>query len=97
MCDFSEAYIVVGGTITVTNPNNAKRIKSVAFTNNALFIICISKINGVQIDIAEDLNVVIAMYNLLEYSKSYKKTTDSLWNYYRDEPNNPLSTNFWNF
>ena len=65
LCDFSDAYIVVKGTITVTNPNNARRNKAVAFKNNASFINCISKINGLQIDNAEDLDVVIPMYNLL--------------------------------
>ena len=73
LCDFSDAYIVVKGEITVTNPNNAKRNKAVAFKNNAPFINCISKVNGVQIDNVEDLNVVMSMYNLLEYSKNYKK------------------------
>ena len=57
------------------------------FKNNAPFINCISKINGVKIDNAEDLDVVMPMYNLLEYNKNYRKTTGSLWNYYRDEPN----------
>ena len=84
LCDFSDAYIVVKGTITVVEPENAKRNKAVAFKNNAPFINCISKINGVQIDNAEDLDVVMPMYNLIEYSKSYRKTTGSLWNYYRD-------------
>ena len=97
LCDFSDAYIVVKGDITVTNPNNAKRNKAVTFKNNAPFINCISKINGVKIDNAEDLDVVMPMYNLLEYSKNYKKTTGSLWNYYRDQPSNPLSTNFESF
>ena len=97
LCDFSDAYIVVKGIITVTNPNNAKRNKAVAFKNNAPFINCISKINGVKIDNAEDLDVVMPMYNLLEYSKNYKKTTGSLWNYYRDEPSNPLSSNSESF
>ena len=46
---------------------------------------------GVKIDNAEDLDVVMPMYNSLEYSKNYKKTTGSLWNYYRDEPSDPLS------
>ena len=91
LCDFSDAYIVVKGDITVTNPNNAKRNKAVAFKNNAPFINCISKINGVKIDNAEDLDIVMPMYNLLEYSKNYRKTKGSLWNYYRDEPTNPLS------
>ena len=97
LCDFSDAYIVVKGDITVTNPNNAKRNKAVAFKNNAPFINCISKINGIKIDNAEDLDVVMPMYNLLEYSKNYRKTTGSLWNYYRDEPSNPLSSNSESF
>ena len=45
-------------------------------------------------DNAQDLDVVMPMYNLLEYSKNYRKTTGSLWNYYRDEPSNYLSSNF---
>ena len=56
------------------------------FKNNAPFINCITKINGIKIDNAEDLDEVMPMYNLLEYSKKYKKTARSLWNYYRDEP-----------
>ena len=60
------AYIVVKGIILVTNPDNAKRNKEVAFKNSAPFINCISKINGAQIDNAEDLHVVMSMYNLLE-------------------------------
>ena len=97
LCDFSDAYLVVKGVITVTEPDNAKRNKSVAFKNNAPFINCISKINGIKIDNAEDLDVVMPMYNLLEYSKNYRKTTGSLWNYYRDEPSNPLSSNSESF
>ena len=77
--------------------NNAKINKAVAFKNNEPFTSCISKINGVQNDNAEDLDVVMPMYNLLEYSKNYRKTTGSLWNYYRDEPSDPLSSNFESF
>ena len=73
LSNFSDAYIVVTGTITVTNPDNAKRNKAAAFKNNTPFINCISKINGVKTDNAEDLDVVMPMYNLLEYSKNYKK------------------------
>ena len=97
LCDYSNAYIVVKGTITVTNPDNAKRNKPVAFKNNAPFINCIWKINGVKIDSAEDLDVVMPMYNLLEYRKTYKKTTGIMWNYYRDEPSNPLSSSSESF
>ena len=90
---FSDAYIVVKGDITVTEPDNAKRNKSVAFKSNAPFINCMSKINSVQIDNAKDLGVVMPMYNLLQYSKNYRKITCSFWNYYRDEQSNPLSSN----
>ena len=71
--------------------------ESVAFKNNAPFINCISKIDGVQIDNAEELDVVIPVYNLLEYSKNYRKTTGSLWNYYRDKPSDSLSSNYESF
>ena len=66
LCDFSDAYIVVKGVIAVTKPDDSKRNKAVAFKNNAAFINCISKINGIQIDNTEDLDVVMPMYNLLE-------------------------------
>ena len=115
LCDYSDAYIVVKGTITVdkktftaddfeapnntaanataTNNanNNAFGEKKLVFKNNAPFINCISKINGVKIDNAEDLDVVMPMYNLLEYSKNYRKTTGSLWNYYRDESSSGIN------
>ena len=73
------------------------RNKAVAFKNDAPFINCVSKISGVQIDDAEDIDVVMPMYNLLEYSKNYKKTTGSLWNYYRDERSDPLSSSSESF
>ena len=57
LCDFSDAYIVVKGIITVTKQDNAKRNKSVVFKNNAPFMNCISKVNSVQIDNAEDLEL----------------------------------------
>ena len=72
MCDFSDAYVVVKGDITVTESNNAERNESVAFKNNAPFINCISKINVVQIDNAEALHVAMPMYNVYEYSKNQR-------------------------
>ena len=117
LCDFSDAYIVVKGNITVTKKtftaddidapnntaanatatntanNNAFGEKKLVFKNNAPFINCISKINGIKINNAEDLDVVMPMYNLLEYSKNYRKTTGSLWNYYRDEPSSTIGAN----
>ena len=59
--------------------------RQVILKNNAPFISCISKINGVLVENAEDLDTVMPMYILLEYSKNYSKTSTSLWNYYRDE------------
>ena len=62
-----------------------KKNKPLEFKNNALFISCISKINGVLIENAEDLDTLMPMHNLLEYSQNYSNTSGSLWNYYRDE------------
>ena len=70
-----------------------KKNKAAAFKSNAPFINCISKINGVKTDNAEYLHVVMPIYNLLKYSKNYRKTTGSLWNYYRDELSDPLYSN----
>ena len=86
------------GGITLAGDNNAnKRNKNLTFKNNAPFISCISKIKGIKIDNAEDLDVVMPMYNLLECSKNDRKTTGSLWNYCRDQPSDPLSTNSESF
>ena len=87
LCDYFDAYVWVKGTITVTNPNNNVNFdRRLTFKNNAPFISCISKINGELVENAEDLDIVMPMYNLLEYSKNYEKTSGSLFNYYRDEP-----------
>ena len=89
LCDYSNAYIVVKGTVTNESPDNDVYDKKSTFKNNASFISCISKTktNKTLIDIAEDLDTVMAMDILTEYRKNYRKTTGSLWNYYRDEPN----------
>ena len=63
---------------TNTANNNAFGNRKLVFKNNAPFINCISKNNCVKIDNAEDLDVIMPMYNLLEYSKNYRKTTGSL-------------------
>ena len=93
LCDYSDVYILVKGTITVTAPgvnNNAnnitdKRNRPVILKNNAPFVSCITRINGEFIEDADDLDRVMSMYNLPEYSKNYGKTIGSLYNYYRDE------------
>ena len=89
LCDYNDAYIVVKGIITVAGAlNRNKRNRDFILKNNAPFISCISKINGVLIDNVEDLGIVMPMYNLLEYNKNYSKTSGSLWNYYKDKLTN---------
>ena len=73
LCDYSDAYVVVKGTITAVKPNVAKRNKSAAFKNNAPFINCFSKINGIKIDNAEYLDVLMSMYNYLNIVKITEK------------------------
>ena len=93
LCDYSNAYILVKGTITVTAPganNDAdnirdKRNRPLILKNNAPFVSCITRINGELIEDADDLDIVMSMYNLSEHSKNYRKTIGSLYNYYRDE------------
>ena len=91
LCDYSDAYILVKGNITITtvsptaaNPNDND--KEVVFKDCVPFTDCISEINNTQIDNAKDIDVVMPMYNLIEYSYNYSKTSGSLWQYFRDEP-----------
>ena len=93
LCNFSDAYIIFKGKVTGsatdgTNNIRDKKTQTFSIKNNAPFISCISKTNGVLVENAEDLDIVMPMYNLLEYSKNYSKTSGSLWNYYRDELTN---------
>ena len=98
LCDYSDAYILGKGTISVNNTaaqdaaaNNTN--KKVIFKNCAN---CISEINNTQIDNAKDIDIVMPMYNLIEYSANYAKTTGSLWQYCKDIParNNNQIVNF---
>ena len=96
--DYSDAYIVVKGDIILTKAIKRRPIdirnRFLAFKKSAPFTNCISKINNVLVENTEDLDIVTPMYNLLEYSKNYRKTTGSFWNYYRDGPNNPSLNNY---
>ena len=77
--DFGAPNNTADNATTTNNANNnAFGDKKLVFKNNAPFINCVSKINGVKIDNAEDLDVVMPIYNLLEYSKNYKKTAGGL-------------------
>ena len=94
LCDYADAYILVGGTITVAgNHPRDRQNKPVILKNNAPFVSCITRINGELIEDADDLDIVMPMYNLLEYSKNYRKTIGSLYNYYRDELNDDADNN----
>ena len=92
-CDYSDAYILVKGTITI-NGRGAdvatrqadERNKGVSFKNCAPFINCISEINNTQIDNSKDIDIVMPNYNLIEYSDNYAKTSGSLWQYFINEP-----------
>ena len=98
LCDYSDVYILVKGTATVNGVVNEaeneilRRNRPLILKNNAPFVSCMTKINNEFIEDADDFDIVMPTYNLLEYSKNYRKTIGSLYNYYRDElsdDNNP--------
>ena len=93
-CDYNDAYMLVSGTITITGAGNndaAKRLdernKGVIFTNCGSLTDCINEINNTQVDNAKYIDVVMPMYNLIGYSHDYSKTSESLCQYYGDDPN----------
>ena len=93
LCDYSDAYILVGRTITIAGVETDdatkqadERNKGVIFKNCAPFTECINNINNTQIDNAKNIDVM-PMYNLIEYIDSYSETSGHLWECYRDEPN----------
>ena len=86
LCDYADAYILVKGTITITGAGDDaaarpedERSKGVISKNWAPFIKCISKINDMEIDNAQDIDIVMPMYNLIEYSDNFSKTFRSSW------------------
>ena len=103
MRDYSEAYILVSGTIRITGTGADhaatqvdERNKGVTFRNCAPFTNCISEINNTQIDNVKYTDVVMPLYDLIEYSNNYSKTLGSLSQYYRDESNDNIA-NFESF
>ena len=95
LCDYSDAYILVKGRITGAAADAAarradERDKGMAFKNCSPFTNCISEIDNTQVDNAKDINILMRMYNLIEYSDNYAKTSGSLWQYFRDEPDDDL-------
>ena len=87
MSDYSGAYIAYKGTINIIDANKDAYNKKLPFKNNAPSISCIKITNNTVINNAEDLNIVMPRYNLIEYSKNYSKPIGSLWNYCKDESN----------
>ena len=81
LCYYNDYYILVTGDITVV----AAPATQVALKNCAPFTKCVTKIDGTTIDDAMDLDLVMQMYNLIEYSSNYFETTGSLWFYSKDE------------
>ena len=98
LCDYSDVYIHVKGKITITGDGadaaarqTDEKNKGVVFKISAPVTICVSEINNTQIDNCKDLDIIMPMYSLIEYSDNYAKTSGSLWQYYRDEPNDILA------
>ena len=98
LCDYSDAYILVKGKITITGAGDDEaarradeRDKCVAFKNCPSFANCISEINNTQIENCTDIDIVMPLCTLLEYSDNYAKTSATLRKYYRDKPDNNLA------
>ena len=98
LCDYSDVYILFKGRITITGAgDNAEarqadeKNKGVIFKNCTPFISCKSEIDNIEIDHAKNIYIVMSMYNLIEYSDNYSKTSGSLWQYYKDDPNDNIT------
>ena len=88
LCDYSDAYILVKGTITITGEQDVatarraeKRNKGIIFENSAPFTKCISRINNTEMDNPQDIDIVMPMYDLIEYNDNYLRTSGRLWQY----------------
>ena len=91
LCDYSDAYILVTGNITVTGGNNNTKV---AFKNCAPFKDCRTEINDTFVDYADFINIAMPMYNLIEYSDSCSYSSGSLWGFKSDDvANNADMTN----
>ena len=91
LSDYSDSYILVKGRVTVNDTSAAGAVanntnKKVIFKNCAPFTNCISEINNTQVDNAKDINIVMLMFNLMEYSDNFSKTSGSLWQYFKVIP-----------
>ena len=98
LCDYADAYILVKGTITINGAGDDaaarqadERDKGATFKNCTPFTNCINRINNTEIDNAKHIDIVMPIYNLIDYSDHYSKTSGSLWRYYKDEPNDNIA------
>ena len=98
LCDYADAYILVNGMIAISGAGNDgtarradERDQAVTFKHCAPFTKCISRINNTDIDTAQDIDIVIPMYNLIEYNGNYSKTSRRLWQYYKYEPSDNMA------
>ena len=98
LCYYADAYIFVKGTITITGAGDddaAKRLeeqnKGVIFKDCSPFTKYISRINNTDIDNAQDIDIVIPMFNLIEHSDNYSNKSGSLWQYCKDDPNDNIT------
>ena len=102
LCDYSDAYMLVKGIITVADTSFADATtnntnKNVIFQNCASFTNCISEINNTQAGNVKDIDIVMLMYNLIEYSDNYSKISGRMWQYCKHIPavrNNGYIVNF---
>ena len=83
LCDYAEAYILIDGTIRAAAANANTRL---ALKNCTPFTKCNLEINDEHVDTAENLDIAMPMYNLIEYSDNYQDSSATLYQYKRDEP-----------
>ena len=93
LCDYADAYILVKGTIIINGAGDDdaakgldERNKGVMCKNCIPFTKCITRINNTDIDNAQDIDIVMPMYNLIEYNNNFSKTFGSLCQCYKDDP-----------
>ena len=98
LCDYSNVHIPVSGTITITvagNDDAARRLdernKVVIFKNFSPFTDCVCEISNTQLENERYIDVVMPMYNLIQYSDDYSKTSGGFWQYYQDDPNDNIT------
>ena len=104
LCDYADAYILVNGTITITGAGDAAAArqldeggKGVTFKYCAPFTKCISRINNTEIDNDEDIDILMLIYNLIGYSDNYSKTSGSLSQYYKHDPQQMITQQTLNY